>query len=267
VSTPYRRRVAMPGKTDHAADSVTAGAKTMWKSYCREDFVVDGRATILVSPRSAAPGKPWVWRTEYFDAFAQADLAMLDHGWHLAYCNVSELWGGTRCVEIMRRFHNHMESTCGFTALPALFGFSRGGFSAFNYAACFPEKVGMLYLDAPLLDMRSLAVMKAAPTPADGFKALLKKYPSFSADAFSDVPLNALDQLEKIAASRIPILLVAGDADEVVPYEENGAILARRYPQCGGEIEVILKPGCGHHPHSLESPDPIVRFMLAVQRQ
>jgi pimeloyl-ACP methyl ester carboxylesterase len=214
-----------------------------------------------------APGKPWVWRTEYFGAFAQADLAMLGNGWHLAYYNVSELWGGSRCVEIMRRFHAYLESACGFTAPPALFGFSRGGFSALNYAARFPGKVGMLYLDAPLLDMMSLSVMKTAATPAEGFKALLGKYPSIGAEAFDDVPLNAMDQVGQVAASGAPILLVAGDADEVVPYEENGAILARRYPQCGGTIEVILKHGCGHHPHSLENTDPIVSFILASRRQ
>ncbi|OGV68769.1 MAG: hypothetical protein A3K19_24175 [Lentisphaerae bacterium RIFOXYB12_FULL_65_16] len=258
----------MPNKqSDQTAESRADGGKTTWNSFCRQDFVVDGRATILVSPRAAAPGKPWVWRTEYFGAFPQADLAMLEHGWHLAYYTVSELWGGNRCVEIMGGFHDHMASTRGFTALPALFGFSRGGFSAFNYTARFPDKVGSLYLDAPLLDMKSLAGMKAAATPTEGFKAMLKDRPSIDAEAFDDVPLNALDQLEKVAAAKIPILLVAGDADEVVPYEENGAVLARRYPQCGGKIEVILKPGCGHHPHSLEDTAPIVRFMLASQRQ
>jgi pimeloyl-ACP methyl ester carboxylesterase len=253
----------MSKNNDQAAAAAADGDQTRWNSYPRQDFVFDGRAGVLVSPACVAEGKPWVWRTEYFGAFAQADLAMLAHGWHLAYYNVSELFGGNRCVEIMGRFHCYLKAIHGFTALPALFGFSRGGFSAFNYAARFPGKVGLLYLDAPLLDLRSLAVMKAAASPAEGFQALLEKYPSFSAEAFDDVPLNAMDQIGQVAAAGVPILLVAGDADEVVPYEENGAVLARRYPPCGGTIEVILKPACGHHPHSLENPEPIVNFILA----
>jgi acyl-coA thioesterase I-like protein len=28
-----------------------------------------------------------------------------------------------------------------------------------------------------------------------------------------------------------------------------------------GEVEMIHKPGVGHHPHSLENPAPIVAFL------
>lgn len=242
-----------------------ADAQATWNGYCRQDFAVDGRTGILVSPRTVAAGRPWVWRTEYFGAFPQADLAMLAHGWHLAYCNVSELWGGTGCIEALGRFHSHVEASYGLTSRPALTGLSKGGFTAVNYATRFPERVGALYLDAPLLDLRSLAAMKAAACPADGFAAMLAKHPSLSPEAFADVPLNAMDQIARIAAARVPILLVAGDADEVVPYEENGGILAQRYPEYGGRIEVILKHGCGHHPHSLENPEPIVSFLTACR--
>jgi len=41
-----------------------------------------------------------------------------------------------------------------------------------------------------------------------------------------------------------------------VPVAENTAVLAERYRALGGRIEVILKPGVGHHPHSLEDPAP-----------
>ena len=73
---------------------------------------------------------------------------------------------------------------------------------------------------------------------------------------------NPLDKLPALAGAGLPILLVAGDADDVVPYAENGAKLARRFRELGGVVEVILKPGVGHHPHSLEDPQPIVDFIL-----
>jgi alpha-beta hydrolase superfamily lysophospholipase len=55
---------------------------------------------------------------------------------------------------------------------------------------------------------------------------------------------------------------VCGDADQTVPLAENTAILERRYREAGGTIEVIIKPGGDHHPHSLENPAPVVEFLL-----
>jgi pimeloyl-ACP methyl ester carboxylesterase len=60
----------------------------------------------------------------------------------------------------------------------------------------------------------------------------------------------------------VPLLHIVGDADEVVPVAENTAILAARYHALGGSIEIISKPGVGHHPHSLVDPTPIVEFIL-----
>ena len=35
------------------------------------------------------------------------------------------------------------------------------------------------------------------------------------------------------------------------------------YQAMGGVVEVIVKPDCGHHPHSLEDPTPVVDFIKA----
>lgn len=43
---------------------------------------------------------------------------------------------------------------------------------------------------------------------------------------------------------------------------ENTDILAKRYKELGGKIEVISKPGIGHHPHSLPNPEVILKFIL-----
>src|SRR5690606_29979346 len=39
---------------------------TTWHGYERLDFIFDGRAAILVKPKSPASGHPWIWRTEFF---------------------------------------------------------------------------------------------------------------------------------------------------------------------------------------------------------
>ena len=73
---------------------------------------------------------------------------------------------------------------------------------------------------------------------------------------------NPLDQLQPLAKAKVPLLHVVGEADQVVPVDENTDVLAQRYRQLGGSIEVIRKPGVGHHPHSLKDPAPIVAFIL-----
>ena len=55
---------------------------------------------------------------------------------------------------------------------------------------------------------------------------------------------------------------MVGDADSVVPVAENTAPFEAAMRRHGGNIQVIHKPGVGHHPHSLTDPGPIVRFIL-----
>ena len=55
---------------------------------------------------------------------------------------------------------------------------------------------------------------------------------------------------------------LSGDADDGVPPAENAAIIEQRYKALGGEIEVIHKPRVGHHPHGLDDPAPVVKFIL-----
>ena len=73
---------------------------------------------------------------------------------------------------------------------------------------------------------------------------------------------NPLDNLAPIAAAGVALLHVVGDVDKVVPLKENTALLAERYLELGGTIEVIHKPEVGHHPHSLKDPERIVNFIL-----
>ena len=59
----------------------------------------------------------------------------------------------------------------------------------------------------------------------------------------------------------VPIILVSGDSDITVPYEENGKLIEDAYVRAGGDLKVILKPGGDHHPHSLEDNTPILDFI------
>lgn len=72
---------------------------------------------------------------------------------------------------------------------------------------------------------------------------------------------NPNDFAEKNAKDGIPVIIVAGDSDSVVPFSQNGSIYFKNYKKYSDTIESIVKPGCDHHPHSLSDPAPVVDFI------
>ena len=72
---------------------------------------------------------------------------------------------------------------------------------------------------------------------------------------------HPIDKMHLILKNKLPVIMVCGDQDTVVPYHENGALLEKYYRENGGYIEVFVKRGCGHHPHGLPDNTPIVKFI------
>ena len=62
---------------------------------------------------------------------------------------------------------------------------------------------------------------------------------------------------------RRPRAQVGGRSEEVRPGGRKPRVPRERYKALGGSIQVIHKPGVGHHPHSLADPAPIVEFILS----
>ncbi|MEG0767810.1 MAG: GDSL-type esterase/lipase family protein, partial [Clostridia bacterium] len=155
----------------------------------------------------------------------------------------------------------------GLSPTPVLFGFSRGGLYAFQYACAHPQRVSALYLDAPVLDIRSWPGAQGASSGYDEtcWRDCLRWY-GLDEQSVLHFHQNPLDKAGQLAAQGVPILLIAGLMDKVVPFMENGAILQARYLQAGGDIQVITKDHCDHHPHSLEDPTPIVQWVQTHQR-
>lgn len=77
-------------------------------------------------------------------------------------------------------------------------------------------------------------------------------------ESFKDSPI---DKLSEFSRNRILVLIVAGDSDTLVPYDENGKIMVDYYKLKGLDIVVYLKAGCGHHSHSLDDVTPIINFI------
>jgi predicted esterase len=57
---------------------------------------------------------------------------------------------------------------------------------------------------------------------------------------------NPVDRLAPLAEKRVPLFHLHGDHDKVVPLADNSGLLASRYRELGGTIELIVVPGKGH---------------------
>jgi pimeloyl-ACP methyl ester carboxylesterase len=233
-----------------------------WHGYERLDFVVAGQPALLIVPKRVAPRQPWVWRAEWFgDRHSpQVSLALLELGWHLAYINASDRYGSPAAMAIFDAFYQRLTKDFALAPKMVLEGFSRGGLYAFNFSATYPDRVAALYLDAPALDLRSW--------PGYGgpnWQEVARNYGLTLAQA-ETAKISPLDRIAPVVQAGIPIIGVSGDADLAVRFEENLAVLEKRYRAAGGTIEVIVKPGAGHSPHSLADPKPIVDFLLKQAR-
>ena len=236
--------------------------ETKWNGYQRVDFQSDNHAALIIQPAMKSEGNPWVWRAEFFNTFAWVDMELLCRGWHIGYVQYNIKYGCPAAVKGIRSFYMRVTGELGLSRKPSIFGFSRGGLYAVNYAAAYPDSLSSLYLDAAVLDICSWPGGKYTGLGSPQcWQECLQSYgmKEESADHFRG---NPLDHAEALAKAGIPVIAVAGDADEVVPYHENTEIFEKTYKQNGGRIQVIIKPGVGHHPHSLEDPSAIVEFII-----
>ncbi len=229
--------------------------------YSCADFTFKNRNCKIVSPKTVTDGQPWVWRARFWGHEPQTDIALLERGFHIVYMDVAEMYGNEESVKLWNQFYDYMQNV-GMSKKVVLEGMSRGGIYAYNWALQNPNKVAAVYADAPVLDMKSWpGGLGKGPGSKDDWYIFKNDFnlTEEQAKIFKNSPL---DNAELIAKGGYPMLHVVGDADEVVPVDENTNPFEVRIKSAGGNITVIHKKGIGHHPHSLANPTPIVDFIL-----
>jgi len=233
-----------------------------WKSYpCRYFTFEDHEATIVFPEK---PNGHLAVKTEYRDAFPAAiEFPLLEHGFHLCFLKNDNRWAADEDLERKARFVRFVQKEYGLKDTCVPVGMSCGGLIAIKFAAKYPELIQCLYLDAPVLNYMSCPC-------GFGIGQTLENYPHEILNSlklssvselicYRDMPM---DKLPILVQNRIPVVLVAGDSDQTVPYCENGILLEKAYRAAGIDLEVYIKPGCDHHPHGLEDPTPALQFIL-----
>lgn len=227
------------------------------------DFIFNNRNCKIVKPKKVVAGLPWIWRARFWGHEPQTEIALLERGSHIVYCDVAELFGNKEAVELWNKFYAYLRR-CGLAKKASFVAMSRGGVYAYNWALANPEKVACIYADAPVLDLKSWPGGKGNGPGSKADWELFKRDYNLTEEQSVQFNNSPLDNAEKIAKLGFPILHVVGDADDVVPIAENTTPFEARVKSAGGNITVIHKPGVNHHPHSLENPTPVVDFILSA---
>ena len=230
----------------------------MWQGFRRTKFEFDGRVAWVVEPSAApAEGHPWTWTMQWAEAFVNRTgvAELLKRGFHHVTIDLFDTRMDEKGLRTAAAFQKFLVEELGLAPKANLIGMSWGGFFSTRYAANYPQNVRKIYYDAPLMNFDGFAQAKdigpwAARRPANG---------KWTDDLEMPVNLAA-----KVAAAKIPVLLLYGGADAVVPPAQNCELFIPRFQAAGGEIQVENRTFFGHHPHGLD-PDKtsrIVEFFL-----
>jgi dienelactone hydrolase len=228
----------------------------------RDTFEIDGHKAFVYPAPKPAPGKPWLWyaptlngvsivqRKLYFDSFTQAGIGV-------AGFDLGEVRGAPASTAKFSLFYDEMVRR-GWSPRPILLGQSRGGLMMLAWAVRNPDKLQAFVGIYPVFNLASWPLKNSkAATLADFAMPeteLLEKLPQ----------LNPVDNLQGLLLNKVPIFVVHGDSDVVVPYDDNTRLLKERYEAGGGPITVKIIPGEGHKvsPSFFECQE-LVDFVLA----
>ena len=232
--------------------------KSEWHGYERLDFKLDGRNARVVCPKEPRGDKKWLLKTEYFDAFPDFEIEMLSRGYYVAHVKNITRWCLPEDTDAKAELCAFLSERLGLYPKCMTVGLSCGGMQSVYFAAKYPEYVGAMYLDAPVLNLLSC--------PCGLGAAKINFYDEFvqatgmTVNELINYREHPIDLVDGVIKSKIPAILVCGDSDTVVPYCENGYHLAVKYRNSDVPFEEIVKKGCDHHPHGLEDLTPIIEF-------
>jgi pimeloyl-ACP methyl ester carboxylesterase len=181
----------------------------------------------LIVPKTAASGKPWVFRADRVGPDAAViDLALLAKGFHIVIAPLVAQSGPVReqWDAVYKLMTEH-----GYSRKPIMEGAGTAAGEAYAWAIENPGKVSCIYGENPAL------------------RSLMSKKP-------------LLDNLAPLAKAGVPLIHVCGSLDPWL--DDQARVLEKRYKALGGQITLIIEEGKGHHPLGPKEPrvaDEIIR--------
>ena len=215
------------------------------------NFIFENKKARIILPNIEKNGR-WTIKTEYSDAFMDTEIELLNRGYCCAFLENDSRWGLKADLERKQRFIEFMIKEYSLENKCALVGMSCGGLMAMKQAAYKSDNICCLYLDAPVLNYMSCPCgfgIGEALGGGSGVDEILRDLNMKSISElliYRDAPMH---NIEKLKETKIPVILIAGDSDKVVPYCENGIMLEKEYENSDIPFYLYIKEGCDHHPH------------------
>ncbi|MFN5559474.1 MAG: alpha/beta hydrolase family protein, partial [Opitutaceae bacterium] len=211
-----------------------------------ETFIVDGRPAFIIPAKAKARREgrtPWVWYAPTLRGLPDKEEQWLftrltEAGIAIAGIDVGESFGSPEGRAGFSALYDELTQRRGFALRPVLLGRSRGGLMTLSWAAENPDKVAAFAGIYPVCNLVSYpGLAKAAPAyglTAAQLETALAEH-------------NPIDRLAPLARARIPLLMIHGDIDTLVPLEDNSLEVRTRYFALGGQCRVIIARGQGHN--------------------
>ena len=219
-----------------------------------KDLILDGESFLLnerpafimwpVEEKRQTP-QPWVmycptipgcpdshekWMHEQF----------INAGIAVAGIDIGEAYGSPEGQKHFSHLYHELTTNKGFAAKPVLLGRSRGGLWASSWAIKNPTKVAGLAGIYPVFDLTTYPGVKRAAPAYAMTEAQLQT---------SLAELNPIHQVNVLAKARIPVFLIHGKIDKVVPIKQNSEAFVEAYKMTDAAslVELIVVEDQGHN--------------------
>jgi pimeloyl-ACP methyl ester carboxylesterase len=213
-------------------------------NYSPEEFNIGQSKCFVLDGNSTAKEKPWVWYAPTLPRHPDPSHTwyvekLIEQGISFAGCDQGEVRGSPESILRFSDFYNEMVSR-GYSTKPVLLGQSRGGLMMLSWAVRNPNKLAAYAGIYPVQNLRSWPIKSSLGATLRDF-GMDKKTFIEKIDAH-----NPINYLPGMAKAQVPIFLVHGDSDKVVPIDENSGLVKKRYQELGGTVEVEVVFGADH---------------------
>lgn len=218
------------------------------KLFPDDDFFQwQGHSAFILRP--AGPDRvrplPWVFYAPTLAGYPDTHeewmhRQFLAAGLAIAGIDVGEAYGSPESRKVFDSFYEEVTANRGLTKKPCLLGRSRGGLWVSSWACDHPERFSGLAGIYPVYDFRTYP----------GLEKTAKAY-QLSTDELNEKidQLNPILRTSALAKARLPVFIIHGDEDKVVPLLANSAALEKQYQSAGSSSSIELKviKGQGHN--------------------
>ncbi len=212
-----------------------------------ETFLVDGRPAFILwpSPEKRSTPQPWVMYSPTLPRYPDVHekwmhQQFLDAGIAVAGIDVGESYGSPAGRKHFSALYKELTTERNFGAKPCLLGRSRGGLWSSSWAIRNTDKVAGIAGIYPVFDLTTYpGIKRAAPAykmSEEDLAAAIKQH-------------NPIEKVGTLAKAKIPVFIIHGDIDNVVPLKQNAARLVEIYGSSGAQafVELEVVKGQGHN--------------------